>query len=376
MDKLIMTPGPTYVRKNVREAMSRPITNPDLDLEFYEDYKGVCDKIQRLLNTKNTTLILDGEGILGLEAACASLIEENDKVLCIDNGIYGYGFGDFAKLYGGKVDYLTFDRREGLNLEKVREYLIDNNDYKVATLVQCETPSGITNDIGEICKLLKEYNILTIVDAVSGIGGEEINVDEWKIDIVLGGSQKCLSGSPGLSFLSLSEDAKEAMKNRETPIKAFYANLSIWENWYENKWFPYTQPISDIYGLDKALDNYFEGKNSIARHRKYGTACRKAIEACGLELFARNSQSNTVTTVMVPEGIEYSDIFNKMLKEQNILIAGGFDFLAGKVFRIGHMGENCYEDRIFITLKALDTVLRELGVRLRGKLHKEFERLL
>ncbi|GAB6169884.1 alanine--glyoxylate aminotransferase family protein [Clostridium carnis] len=376
MEKLIMTPGPTYIRKNVREAMSRPITNPDLDIEFYDFYKGTCEKIQRILNTENNVLILSGEGILGLESACASLIEEGDNVLCIENGIFGYGFGDFAKLYGGNVDYFNGDRNKGLDVREIEDFLKENNNYKVATLVHCETPSGITNPIANICKILNEYGIITVVDAVSSIGGEEIKVDEWRIDIALGGSQKCLSAPPGLTFLSLSKRALDKINNRKEPIKGFYTNLSTWNSWYQDKWFPYTQPISDIYALDKALDNALEDKDIINRHKLFGEACRKAFKRCGLNLLSKDYYSNTVSTILVPSNVKYEDIFNKMLKDHNIIIAGGFDFLKDKIIRIGHMGENCYKDNLYETLKALDSVLRELKVNLNYELHRAFEEAL
>ena len=376
MEKLIMTPGPTYIRENVREAMGRPITNPDLDLEFYDFYKNTCEKLQSIMHTKNKVLILDGEGILGLESACASLIEEGDKVLCIENGIFGYGFKDFAEMYGGNVTFFHGERDHGISLKNLEEFLRENHDFKVATVVHCETPSGITNPIKDICILLKKYNILSIVDSVSSIGGEEIHVDEWNIDIALGGSQKCLSAPPGLTFLSISKDATEAINNRKTPIRSFYANLNIWNDWYENKWFPYTQPISDIYAFNKAIDNFLEDKDVLQRHERYAEACRYALKECGLELLSKDCHSNTVSTVLVPDGINYKDLFNKLYSEHNIIIAGGFDFLQDKIFRIGHMGENCYEEKLYITLKAINTVLNELGFNLKGDLHKEFVKYL
>lgn len=376
MGKLLMTPGPTYIKENVRNAMAKAITNPDLDLEFYDFYKGICEKTQKLLNTNNTTLVLSGEGILGLEAACASLIEEGDKILCIENGIFGAGFGDFCKMYGGQVDYFHGNRRSGLDINKLKDFLNNNHDYKIATLVHCETPSGITNPIKDICRLLNEYNIITVVDAVSSIGGEELHVDDWNIDITLGGSQKCLSAPPGLTLLSISKKAMIAIKNRKTPIRGFYTNLSLWNTWYEDKWFPYTQPISDLYALDVALDNILQDANVLDRHKKVAEACRKSLQNSGLELFSKDCHSNTVTTVLVPESVNYKDIFNKMVNEHNILIAGGFDFLQNKIFRIGHMGENCYEKKLYITLKSLNTVLKDLGVELKNDLHKEFINLL
>lgn len=367
----IMTPGPTQVSEEVRDALSMKCTNPDLDKNFFEFYKKTCDKIKILLNTKEEVLILDGEGILGLEASCASLTEIGDRVLCIDNGIFGKGFGDFAKIYGGEVVYFESDYRSGVDVERLEEFLKHDSDFKYATLVHCETPSGILNPVEKICPLLNKYGILSLVDAVSSIAGEEIKADEWKMDIVLGGSQKCVSAPPGLTFLSISSYAKESMKNRKTPIVGFYANLTVWDNWYEKKWFPYTQPISAIRALDCAIDRVFES-DSINRHKQLGKAVRNAIIASGLKLYPENSFSNSVTAILVPEGINFKDIFENMISEYDIMIGGAFDYLSGKVIRIGNMGENCYEEKLYITLKALNSVLKNLGVKLNSDIHKNF----
>lgn len=371
-EKLLMTPGPTYISEEVRRAMAKPITNPDLDSEFFEFYKNTCNKLQQLLKTKNDVLILSGEGILGLESACASLIEPGDRVLCIDNGIFGKGFGDFSKMYGAEVTYYKDDYKREINVERLEEFLKEKNDFKIATIVHCETPSGITNPIDRICPLLNKYGIITVVDAVSSIGGEEIEVDKWKVDIMLGGSQKCLSATPGLTFLSVSDNAWGKILNRTNKISGFYCNLSIWKNWYEKKWFPYTQPISEIYGLNVAVKRLLKDKNRIQRHAKIGDAARKSIEKSGLSLFPKSGYSNTVSTIMVPDNITYKQIFNSMLQDYNVMIAGAFDFLGNKVFRIGHMGENCYEEKVYVTLKALNNVLSKKGFSLKDKLHQVF----
>ncbi|NMB26799.1 MAG: alanine--glyoxylate aminotransferase family protein, partial [Tissierellia bacterium] len=365
---LIMTPGPTQIHEDVRWAMSKNITNPDLDPNFFEYYKETCDKLKKLLNTKEDVLILDGEGILGLEAACASLIEPGDRVLCIDNGIFGKGFGDFAKIYGAKVIYFEGDYRNPIDLEKLKKFLEKDHDFKLATLVHCETPSGITNPIDKICPLLREYGIISVVDSVSAIGGEPVEVDKWQLDMILGGSQKCISASPGLTFLSISKIAWDAILNRKTPIASFYCNLAIWRNWYQEKWFPYTQPISDIYGLDCAVDRILQNNDYIERHKKIGEAVRKAIIKSGLKLYPMNGYSNTVTTMLVPEGVTFDQINNHMLEKHNIMIAGAFDYLKDKVIRIGHMGENCYEEKVYITLKALDETLKKYKVKINGSL--------
>lgn len=369
---MIMTPGPTYVSEEVRRAMAEPITNPDLDLEFYEFYRETCDKLKQVLNTNHEVLILSGEGILGLEAACASMVEPGDRVLCIDNGIFGNGFGDFARMYGAEVTYFQCDYRRAVDVERLRAFLQSDHDFKIATVVHCETPSGITNPVDRICPLLNSYGILSVVDSVSAIGGEELKTDEWKIDVALGGSQKCLSAPPGLTFLSISPEAWQKIIHRKTPITGFYCNLSHWRNWYEEKWFPYTQPISDLYGLRAAVDNWLAENEPLQRHGKIASAVRESFRSAGLELYPLDGHSNTVTTVMVPEGVEFKILYEKLLREHNILIAGAFGFLRDKVFRIGHMGENCFEEKVYLTFKAMDRVLKELGYPLQGNLHAHF----
>ncbi|MCH4886482.1 alanine--glyoxylate aminotransferase family protein [Acidaminobacter sp. JC074] len=372
MKKMIMTPGPTYIHEDVRKAMACEITNPDLDHDFYEFYRDTCNQVKDLLHTKNDVLMLAGEGILGLEASCASLVEEGDRVLCIDNGIFGHGFGDFLQMYGGDVVYFEAEYTSDIEVEALEGFLKEDHDFKLATLVHCETPSGITNPVDKICKLLKSYGILTVVDSVSAIGGEPLNVDEWGIDIVLGGSQKCLSAAPGLTFLSVSQDAWAMMNNRKTPVRGYYCNLSKWQSWYEDKWFPYTQSISEIYGFRKAVERVNTKGDYIERHKKIGQAVRKSLLEGGLKLYPTSGHSNTVTTMMVPENIAFKSLYDTMLDDHGIMIAGAFSHLKDKVLRIGHMGENCYEEKLFITLKALDKTIRKHGFDLKVELHKSF----
>ena len=283
----IMTPGPTQVRENIRLARARECTNPDLDENFAEFYKETCQQISRLLHTENETLILGGEGILGLEAACASLTEPGDRVLVLDNGIFGKGFADFVSMYGGKPELYTVDDKNPIDPHALEEFLKDSHDYKYATLVHCDTPSGMLNDVHRLCPVLKRYGILTVVDAVSSMFGEELDVDRAGIDVVCGGSQKAVSAPPGLTFVTVSEKAKKAMAERTTKIASFYANLKVFEGYYEAKWFPYTMPISDIYGLRQAIDNIEHDKNMLDRHAKIGNACRQALKEAGLKLHCR-----------------------------------------------------------------------------------------
>ncbi len=353
---LMMTPGPTYVSEEVRRAMSQPIVQSDIDPVFYELYKETTEIIGEILHTKEEVLILDGEGILGLEAACASLIEEGDKILVLNNGIFGEGFGDFAAMYGGECSYFNSDWRRPIDIVALSSFLENNNDFKLATIVHCETPSGLVNPIDLICPLLSQYGILTVVDAVSSIGGVPILTDEWSIDILLGGSQKCFSAPPGLTFLSVSQAAKDAMRSRKTPIRAFYANLMIWEGWYEKQWFPYTQPVSDIFALNTAAKKVLDDEEFCVRHSRLAEKVRREILALGFELYPKDGYSDTVTAVCVPDGLNDVEFRRRLLEEQQVMITGAFGPLEGKVFRIGHMGENCYEDKVQKTIEAIRAV--------------------
>lgn len=353
----LMTPGPTQVRENVRLARSRETTNPDLDLEFYDFYKETCEEISDLLNTENPAYILSGEGILGLEAACASLTEAGDRVLVIDNGVFGHGFADFVRIYGGEPVLYTTDYEEEVSVRELRTYLEQDHAFKYATVVHCDTPSGRLNPIQDICPLLKSYGILTVVDAVASMFGEKICVDDWKMDIVCGGSQKALSAPIGLTFLTVSPAAAEAMRKRKTPIASFYANLTVYQDYYEKKWFPYTMPISDIYGLRVALDNVKNDTRILERHREIAEYVRNTLREAGYKVYGNSGFANTVTALEVPEHRKADDILREVADESGIMLAGSFDIFAGKLIRIGHMGEQANWKDVRQTLQALLKVL-------------------
>ena len=375
-NKFIYTPGPTRVRENVRLEIAKSTTNPDIDIEFCDFYKNTCEKIASILNTANDVYILSGEGILGLEAACASLTEPGDKILVIDNGIFGRGFDDFVKMYGGEVVYFSGDYTKEIDVEELEIFLQKENDFKYATIVHCDTPTGVLNDLSKICPLLKKYNILTVVDSVAAMVGEEIRVDDWKIDIALGGSQKAISAPAGLTIVSISEDAKNSMKNRKVPIAGFYLNLTIWQDYYKNKWFPYTMPINEIIGLDRAIDNILEEKieNVLARHQKIASATRKAFTEYGLSLYLENGYSNTVTAVEIPENIGALNLTKYILEKFNTLVATSLGEYKDKLLRIGHMGENANLEFIIYVLNVIDKSLKELGFNGNGSLVELFNK--
>ena len=372
----IMTPGPVQVPEKVRMARSRSTTNADLDPVFYDEYKEICELISQQLHTENETLILSGEGILGLEAACASMTEPGDRVLVLDNGIYGAGFADFVSMYGGQPVLYTTDYLNEINVEELDAYLKEHHDFKYATVVHCDTPSGMLNDVHRICPLLKSYGILTVVDSVSRMFGNELDVDKAQIDLLCGGSQKAVSAPPGLTFVTLSEDAKAAMENRKTPIASFYCNLTIFKDYYKNQWFPYTMPISDIYGLGAAMELIRDDKGLYDRHKKIANATREAVKASGLKLHLQSGYSDTVTVFNVPEGILADDILDRMQNVHNIMLAGSFGELEGKVIRIGHMGASANVSDMLAVMAGLDETLEYLGWQAKGSLLQQFQKYM
>lgn len=375
-NKNVYMPGPSNVRENVRQARSIKTTNPDVDVDFVEFYKNTCDKMAKIISTKNDVYILSGEGILGLEAACASLTEKDDRVLVIDNGVFGKGFEDFVTMYGGEAVLFSKCYKKAIDVEELERFLEKDHDFKYATIVHCDTPTGVLNDLRKICPLLKKYNILTVVDSVAAMVGEKLLVDDWQIDMVLGGSQKAISAQPGLSIVSVSEDAKNAMKNRKSKIIGFYCNLTIWENYYKQKYFPYTMPISDIISLDRALENILEEgiENTIKRHERIAKATREALKEYGGELFLNSGYSNTVTALVIPESIGALNLTKYIGEKYNTIIGTSLGEYVDKLLRIGHMGENAKLDKIIYILDILDNSLKDLGFKGNGSLVSLFNK--
>lgn len=372
----IMTAGPTQVRENVRKARSQETTNPDLDREFFDFYKETCDILKKLLHCSGDAYILGGEGILGLEAACASLTEPGDRVLVIDNGIFGKGFADFVKIYGGQSVIYTSDYHKPVDVDDLEEFLKKDSDFKYATVVHCDTPSGVLNDIEAIGNLLDKYGICLVVDSVAGMFGEPLDFDKSKIGILCGGSQKALSAPAGLTMVWISEAAMRIMENRKTSIASFYCNLLVFKDYYKNQWFPYTMPISDITGLRVALENVQEDDDIYNRHAKIAEATRKAITDAGLKLYLDNGFSNTVTVFCVPTGLTDKEILDTLTYKYGVMISGCFDVLAGKVVRIGHMGENANIEDMKLVMSALDETFKDLGYPLKKSLKESFEKYI
>lgn len=370
----ILCAGPTSINPRVMEVMGKSLTNPDIDPEYEKKHRQVEKKISKLLKTKATSFIMLGEGMIGLEGAIINLVEKGDRVLVLNNGVFGAGFADFVKYYEGVPYIYEDDFRRGFDIEKLKNFLEKDHDFKVATMVHCETPSGITNDVKTICQLLNSYGILTIVDTVSGMGGEEFDFDDYKVDIALGGSQKCISAPTGLTLVTISERAKQAIRDRKKTVPSYYMNFENYYAYSDGFAFPYTMNENLTYALDLALDLLFE-KDSLALHKKYAEVTREIFEKAGFELYAKDSRSNTLTAVIVPEGFIAEDIIGA-LRKKGILISKGAGDIFEKVFRIGHMGNNISYENFLELYEKLDEVFGELGIETKVSLKEEFQKLM
>lgn len=370
----ILCAGPTSIDPRVMEVMGKSLTNPDIDPEYEKKHRQVEKKISKLLKTEATSFVMLGEGMIGLEGAIINLVEKGDRVLVLNNGVFGGGFADFVKYYEGVPYIYEDDFRRGFDIEKLKNFLEKDHDFKVATMVHCETPSGITNDVKTICKLLNSYGILTIVDTVSGMGGEEFDFDDYKVDIALGGSQKCISAPTGLTLVTISERAKQAIRDRKKPVPSYYMNFENYYAYSDGFAFPYTMNENLTYALDLALDLLFE-KDSLALHKKYAEVTIEIFEKAGFELYAKDSRSNTLTAVIVPEGFIAEDIIGA-LRKKGILISKGAGDIFEKVFRIGHMGNNISYENFLELYEKLDEVFGELGIKTKVSLKEEFQKLM
>jgi len=362
--RLLMTPGPVEISPRVLSALARP--------EVYHYYKGFVDlfaetteKMKKIYQTRNDVVIMQGEGVLGLEAAVLNTINPGDKVMVLDNGPFGKWFGIYVENAGGKPVYLTSPNNEAFHPEILKEKLDVEKDIKAMTVVHCETPTGILNPIKELCPIAKKKGILTIVDSVASLAGDDVKPDQWGIDLCCGTSQKALSAPPGLTLLSISKDAWNAIDHKKSPVKNSYLSITDYrDTWLKEKRFPFTPMVSDIYALNEAADELLEEglESSFKRHRMVADACRDGAEKIGFNLWAkrREDASNTVTAMKIPSFTTDSEVVNHMVQKYGILIGGGYKETKGELLRIGHMGYHATLTNIMTTLAALEGTLADL----------------
>jgi aspartate aminotransferase-like enzyme len=360
-DELLMTPGPTALPADVREATSRPLTNPDVEAQFTEYYRSLLEKLATVYGVNDANddvVVLAGEGMLGLEASVASLVAPGEAVLCLANGIFGEGFADFVEMHGGEPVVHDAPDDEAFDVADVKQ-LVEDHDFAAATAVHCETPTGVLNDLDELLAILQDAGALTVVDAVSSLGGTEVPVEH--VDVCLGASQKCFSSPPGLTTISVSDRAWE--KVAATDQDTFYTNLAPWQDVEfpegEPVHLPYTHSVSNLYALEASLDRILdEGRESVfERHESVAERCRERGRDLGLEIYPQSEElaSPTVTAFRV-EG-RATELQRRLEADHDVIVATSLGDLADDVLRVGHMGYNADPDRVERTMDALADVL-------------------
>ncbi len=354
-DDLIMIPGPVPVTPRILKAMSKPMIN-HRGTEFSNLYSEILEKLSKILKTKNDVFVLSGSGTCAMEAAIGNVIDDCDSIVTVVNGKFGDRFKLIGKRYGKTIP-VEFDWGTSIGLEEVESAL--KGGAKAVTMVHNETSTGILNPAKEVCELAKKYDALFILDCITSIGGIDVPIDDLGVDIAITGSQKCLGAPPGLSIISVSEKAFEAISGKVP----FYMDLRAYKKSSKKGQTPYTPAISLFFALDESLRIIEEEgmDNRILRHEKFAKAMRAAINALGLEMFPKlntaSRYSDTVTAVNMPDGITDKQLKDGM-RSHGIIIAGGQAHLGGKIFRISTMG-NITGGDLLRTISALENVLSE-----------------
>jgi len=362
-----LTGGPAGATAATLAALSRPILH-HLDPAFGTLYQQTVELLQQAFETRQSPVILQGEAVVGLEAAAASLIGPGDVVLNLVSGMYGRGYGDWARRYAREVIEIEVPYDSSVPAASVAEAFHGRPDITVVSVVHCETPCGTVNDLDAISAVVADHEALLIVDAVASFGGIRCDFTSWEADLVVTAPQKCLGGPPGLSLLHVSEAAWARMAANPAAPRGSALSILDWRDAHlADRPFPFTPSITDIYGLRACLEQYLqEGAEAVRRrHRAAALATRAGVEALGLTLWARDPaiRSDTVTAVQVPAGVDEREVRAHARAESGVMLSGGQGDLSGVVLQIGHMGPGAYPLGPVIAVTALGRALRALGVR-------------
>jgi alanine-glyoxylate transaminase / serine-glyoxylate transaminase / serine-pyruvate transaminase len=365
--RTLMGPGPSDVHPRILSALARP-TIGHLDPEFVAMMDEVKSLLQYALKTKNElTIAVSAPGSAGMECCFVNLVEAGDKVIVCQNGVFGGRMKENVERLGATAIMVEDEWGTAVDINKVEAALQANPDTKIVAFVHAETSTGATSDVKAICDLAHKHNCLTIVDAVTSLGGTELYVDNWGVDAIYSGSQKCLSCVPGISPVSFNDAAVAAVKNRKTPVQSWFLDLNlVMGYWGKNakRAYHHTAPVNSLYALHESLVMLKnEGiENSWARHRKNHLALRAGLEAMGLSFIVNeDSRLPQLNTVTVPDGIDEALVRTRLLNEYNLEIGAGLGALAGKVWRIGLMGHSSRAENIILCLGALESILSDMG---------------
>lgn len=357
--------GPVELTSRTLRDMARPVMY-HYDPAFIEFFDHTCQLLQQVYRTRYDVIIMQSEAVLGLEAAAACLISPGDKVLNLVSGVYGKFYQDFIEKYGGVTIEVAVPYNEAVDPDDVRRALQANPGIKFLSVVHSETPSGTVNPVKEIGAVAQEFGVITIVDTVSGLAGEVLSPEEWGMDVAIAGPQKCLGGPPGLSLMAISPAAWQAMENRPSPVRGSFLSILDWKTtWLEQRRFPYTPSVSDIYGLESALTQALEEgiERYAARHAAIARACRAGVKALGLELWPAREEiaAPAVTAIKLPAGLADAALRQHIRQRYGIMISGGYGELLGQLFRLGHMGQAAHPTYLAAQLAILERSLADLG---------------
>jgi len=365
--RTLMGPGPSDVNPRILEAMSRP-TIGHLDPVFVAMMDEMKGMLQYAFQTKNElTMPVSAPGSAGMETCFANLVEPGDKVVVCRNGVFGMRMTENVERCGGEAILVDDDWGMPVDPAKLEAALAANPDAKIVAFVHAETSTGAQSDAKTLCEIAHKHDCVTIVDAVTSLGGTPIMVDDWGIDAIYSGSQKCLSCTPGLSPISFNERALDKVRNRSSKVQSWFLDLNLVMGYWgggAKRAYHHTAPINALYGLHEALVILEEEgiENAWARHAHHHNALKAGLEAMGLSFVVDEScrlpQLNSVT---IPEGADDAAVRGRLLNEYNLEIGAGLGDLAGKVWRIGLMGHAANQTNVLFCLQSLDAVLTDMG---------------
>jgi len=353
-------PGPTPIPEEILQTMTRQMIN-HRGPQFAEMIHKATDILKAMFQTKGDVFLLTCSGTGGMEAAIVNTLSPGDKVLVVANGFFGERFADIAELFGAQVERLRFDWGQAVDPQEVRRALSQDTGIKAVLVTHNETSTGVTSDLEAISSVVREYQKLLIVDAISSLGCIDLPTDKWGCDVVITASQKGWMAPPGLAMVSVSERAWQAQAQAKMP--KYYWDFAKAKSFLEKGQTPWTPAVSTVYALDAALELFQrEGlKNIVARHARVATRAREGIKSLGLSLFPDDGcASNTITAVKVPEGLDSKKLLKILREEYSTVLAGGQQRLDGKIFRIGHLGYVTEED-IDAVMEALKAALPQAG---------------
>ena len=368
--RTLMGPGPSDVHPRVTGAMARPCIG-HLDPAFIGMMDEVKTMLQYAFQTKNQlTIPVSAPGSAGMETVFQNVLEHGDKVIICQNGVFGGRMKEVVERCGATAIMVEDDWGKPVDPNKVEDAFKANQDVKVLAFVHAETSTGARSDAETLCKIAHDNNALALVDAVTSLGGSELKVDDWGIDAIYSGTQKCLSCTPGISPVSFSERAIEVITTRKSRVQSWFLDTNlVMGYWGENakRAYHHTAPVNALYALHESLvmlqDEGLE--NSWARHKKNHLALRAGLEAMGMSFIVdeeyRLPQLNSVT---IPGGVDEAEVRSRLLNEFNLEIGAGLGALAGKVWRIGLMGHSSRAENILLCLSALEAVMDDMNAEI------------